>query len=75
MLATMCTIAALTISTTPAGLVVGLVPEHRAVQIEQVSLLRDYVFISKPTPDGFSPRGWVQYGGLTPCGYHQQPGG
>ena len=64
---TMCTIVAMNILTQPAGLAVGVVPAHKAVQIEQVSLMRDFVFVSKPGPDGVSPRGWVSYGGLGQC--------
>jgi hypothetical protein len=64
---TMCTIVAMSIVTQPAGTTVGVVPEHKAVVIEDVSFLRDYVFISKPGPDGSSPRGWVAYGGLGRC--------
>ena len=64
---TMCTIVAMNILTQPAGLTVGVVPAHKTVEIEQVSLMRDYVFVSKPGPDGYSPRGWVVYAGLGQC--------
>jgi hypothetical protein len=64
---TMCTIVAMNILTQPAGPAVGVVPAHKEVVIEQASFLRDFVFISKPGPDGVSPRGWVAYGGLAQC--------
>jgi hypothetical protein len=64
---TLCTIATLAILSQPNGVVVGTVPDHKQVQIEDVSLLRDYVFIGKPGPDGSSPRGWVIYAGLGQC--------
>lgn len=63
----MCTAVALNIFSQPAGTVVGTVPGYKAVQIEDFSLLRDYVFVSKPGPDGSSPRGWVIYSGLGQC--------
>jgi hypothetical protein len=31
------------------------------------SLMRDWVFVGKPGPDGISPRGWVKYEYLTAC--------
>jgi hypothetical protein len=65
----MCTAVALNIFSQPAGHVVGTVPAYKAVQIDDVSLLRDFVFVSKPGPDGSSPRGWIQYGGLGTCPY------
>ncbi len=64
---TMCTIVAMNILTQPAGLTVGVVPAHASVQVEQASFLRDFVFVSKPGPEGSSPRGWVAYGGLGQC--------
>ena len=48
---TMCTIATLAILSQPAGTVVGTVPAYKAVQIDDVSLLRDFVFVSKPGPE------------------------
>ena len=63
----MCTAVVLSIVSRPGGPVVGTVPAYKAVQIEDVSLLRDYVFVSKPGPDGSSPRGWIAYGGLGAC--------
>jgi hypothetical protein len=68
MFTTMCTIVAMNIMTLPgSGQAVGIVPAYKQVEIKQVSFLRDYVFVSKPGPDGSSPRGWVAYGGLGPC--------
>jgi hypothetical protein len=64
---TLCTIATLAILSQPAGTVVGNVPAYKQVVVDDVSLLRDYVFVSKPGPEGSSPRGWVQYGGLGTC--------
>lgn len=63
----MCTAVAMQVLASPAGIQVGFVPDHKQVQILDVSLLRDYVFVGKPGPDGVSPRGWVQYGGLGVC--------
>ena len=63
----MCTAVTLSIFSSPGGTVVGSVPAYKAVQIDDVSLLRDMVFVSKPGPDGSSPRGWIQYGGLGAC--------
>ena len=61
----MCTAIALNIFSQPAGnTVVGEVPAYKQVQIMDGSLMRDYVFIGKPGPDGASPRGWVIYAGL-----------
>ena len=48
----MCTAVVLSIVSRPGGPVVGTVPAYKAVQIEDVSLLRDYVFVSNPGPDG-----------------------
>ena len=59
---TLCTIATLAIMSQPGGTVVGNVPAYKAVVVDDVSLLRDYVFVSKPGPEGSSPRGWIQYG-------------
>ena len=67
MFTTMCTIVAMNILTLPAGQSVGIVPANKEVVIEQVSILRDFAFISKPGPDGASPRGWVSWGGLRSC--------
>ena len=64
---TLCTIAVLAILSQPAGTVVGNVPAYKQVVVDDVSLLRDYVFVSKPGPDGSSPRGWVIYAGLGQC--------
>jgi hypothetical protein len=66
---TMCTIVAMNIMTLPggSGQAVGIVPAYKQVEIEQVSFLRDYVFVSRPGPDGASPRGWIAYGGLGQC--------
>jgi hypothetical protein len=66
-LTTLCTTVVLSIYSAPGGVVVGTVPAYKAVQIDDVSWLRDMVFISKPGPDGSSPRGWIQYGGLGRC--------
>ena len=63
----MCTAVTLSIFSQPAGTVVGSVPAYKAVQIEDVSLLRDYVFVSKPGPQGSSPRGSIEFGGLGSC--------
>ena len=62
----MCTAAVLNIFSAPAGYqVVGQVPYGKAVQIQDTSLLRDWVYIGKPDPSGAlpSPRGWVIYAG------------
>jgi hypothetical protein len=72
---TLCTIATLAILSQPNGVVVGTVPDHKQVQIEDVSLLRDYVFISKPGPDGVSSRGWIPYMYLGQCQQLQPEGG
>jgi hypothetical protein len=63
----MCTAVTLNIFSAPGGTVVGSVPAYKAVQIDDVSLLRDMVFVSKPGPEDSSPRGWIQYGGLETC--------
>jgi hypothetical protein len=64
----LCTAVSLNIFALPAGnQVMGTVPAYKAVQIMDVSPLRDYVFIGKPGPDGVSPRGWVTYQGLAVC--------
>ena len=47
--------------------VVGTVPANQEVQLMDGSLLRDWVFVGKPGPDGVSPRGWVIYAGLGQC--------
>jgi hypothetical protein len=65
---TFCTIAALNIFSAVAGnTVVGTVPANREVVLMDGSLLRDWVYIGKPGPDGVSPRGWVIYSALGPC--------
>ena len=67
----LCTAMTLNIFSMPAGsTVVGQVPAYKAVYLMDGSLMRDYVFIGKPGPDGVSPRGWVIYSGL---GYCSQP--
>ena len=64
----MCSAVALNIFTAPAGnTVAGEVPAYQRVYLMDGSLLRDWVFIGKPGPDGVSPRGWVKYEYLTPC--------
>ena len=64
----MCTAVALNIFSMPAGnTVVGTVPAYKAVMLMDGSLLRDWVFIGKPGPDGISPRGWVKYEYLGQC--------
>ena len=64
----MCSAVALNIFSAPAGnTVVGEVPAHKAVYLMDGSLLRDWVFIGKPGPEGVSPRGWVIYAGLGQC--------
>jgi hypothetical protein len=69
----MCSAVALNIFSAPAGsTVVGEVPAHKAVYLMDASLMRDWVFIGKPGPDGISPRGWIVYSGLTACP-HQGP--
>jgi hypothetical protein len=63
-----CTTVALNIFSAPAGnTVVGTVPAYAHVYLMDGSLLRDWVFIGKPNPDGVSPRGWVAYSGLGFC--------
>jgi hypothetical protein len=64
----LCTAVALNIFSAPAGsTVVGEVPAYQRVYLMDGSLLRDWVFIGKPGPDGVSPRGWVIYTGLGQC--------
>ena len=66
----MCTAAALNIFSMPAGnTVVGQVPYGKAVQLMDGSLMKDWVFIGKPDPQGgiASPRGWVLYAHLGQC--------
>jgi hypothetical protein len=54
----LCTAAALNIFSMPAGnTVVGQVPYSKAVQIQDASLMRDWVFIGKPGDGLPSPRG------------------
>ena len=61
----LCTAVTLNIFSAPAGnQVVGTVPANKEVQLMDGSLLRDWVFVGKPGPDGVSPRGWVIYAGL-----------
>ena len=62
----MCSAVALNIFTAPAG-IVGQVPQYASVYLLDGSLMRDWVFIGKPGPDGISPRGRVQYAGLGQC--------
>jgi hypothetical protein len=65
---TLCTVAALNIFSLPAGnTVVGTVPADKPVYLMDGSLLRDWVFIGKPGPEGVSPRGWVTFAGLSQC--------
>ena len=62
----MCTAVTLNIFSAPAGnQVVGTVPADKEGM--DGSLLRDWVFVGKPGPDGVSPRGWVIYAGLGQC--------
>ena len=64
----LCTVVALNIFSQPSGnQVVGQVPAYQRVYLMDGSLLRDWVFIGKPGPDGVSPRGWVAYAGLGGC--------
>ena len=64
----LCTAVTLNIFSAPAGnQMVGEVPAFKQVQIMDGSLLRDWVFVGKPGPDGVSPRGWVIYAGLGQC--------
>jgi hypothetical protein len=63
----LCTVVTMNILSAPGGRVVGTVPAYKQVVVEDVSLLRDLVFVSKPGPDGVSLRGWVAYGGLRAC--------
>jgi hypothetical protein len=64
----MCAAITLNIYTAPAAnTVVAQVPQAAPVYLMEGSLLRDWVFIGKPTPDGISPRGWVVYSGLSQC--------
>ena len=60
----LCTAVTLNIFSAPGGnQVVGTVPANKEVQLMDGSLLRDWVFVGKPGPDGVSPRGWVIYAG------------
>jgi hypothetical protein len=64
----LCTVATLNIFSAPAGnQVVGTVPAYKQVYLMDGSLLRDWVFVGKPGPEGVSPRGWVTYAGLGQC--------
>jgi hypothetical protein len=64
----LCTAATLNIFSAPAGnTVVGEVPAYQRVMLMDGSLMRDWVFIGKPSMDGVSPRGWVIYSGLGQC--------
>ena len=57
----LCTIVAMHIFSLPGGpIVVGEVPPNQPVQVQDVSLLRDWAFISKPSDNGVSPRGWAE---------------
>jgi hypothetical protein len=70
----MCSAVALNIFSAPAGnTVVGEVPAYAKVYLMDGSLMRDFVFIGKPEPDGISPRGWVLYSGLGQCPGRQAP--
>jgi hypothetical protein len=71
----LCTAAALNILSMPAGnVVVGQVPAYKAVQIQDTSLMRDFVFIGKPGDGLPSPRGWVKYEYLGQCPLQAPPG-
>jgi hypothetical protein len=71
----LCTIVAMQIFSLPGGpIVVGDVPSHAPVQIQDTSLLRDWVFIGKPGPEGVSPRGWIMYAYLGQCPLQAPPG-
>jgi hypothetical protein len=64
----LCTAVALNIFSAPAGnTVVGEVPAYQRVYLMDGSLMRDWVFIGKPSDGGVSPRGWVIYSGLGYC--------
>jgi hypothetical protein len=64
----LCTTVTLNTFSTPAGnTVVGEVPAYQQVYLMDGSLMRDWVFIGKPGPDGVSPRGWVIYSALGEC--------
>jgi hypothetical protein len=64
----LCTAATLNIFSLPAGnVVVGQVPAYKAVQIQDTSLMGDFVFVGKPGDGLPSPRGWVIYAYLAPC--------
>lgn len=64
----LCTAVALSIySSVGGGQAVGTVPANKEVQLMEGSLMRDWVFVGKPGPDGVSPRGWVIYAGLRSC--------
>ena len=71
----MCAAVALNIFSLPAGSQkVGEVPYGKEVYLMDASLMRDWVFIGKPGPDGISPRGWVKYEylGYCPSGVGEQ---
>ena len=52
----MCSLVALNIFSAPAGnTVVGEVPAYQRVYLMDGSLLRDWVFVGKPGPDGVVP--------------------
>ena len=64
----MCSAVALNIFSAPGGsTVVGKVPAYQRVYLMDGSLMRDWVFIGEPVPDGVSPRGWVIYSALGQC--------
>jgi hypothetical protein len=64
----LCTAMTLNIFSMPAGnQTVGTVPANKEVYLMDGSLLRDWVFIGKPGPEGVSPRGWVKYEYLGQC--------
>jgi hypothetical protein len=70
----LCTAMTLNIFSMPAGnTVVGQVPAAREVYLMDGSLMRDWVFIGKPSPDGVSPRGWVKYEYLGYCQHAPPP--
>ena len=70
----MCSAVALNIFSAPAGnTVVGEVPANKSVYLMDGSLMRDWVFIGKPGPDGISPRGWIKYEYLGACPQQEPP--
>ena len=67
----LCTVATLNIFSMPAGNTAGGSPSPplRPSPLWTASLLRDWIFIGKPDPQGgvASPRGWVKYEYLGYC--------